>query len=127
MNKRVCACGCGTELPQDGKFEYVRGHKTKGDKPKRVCACGCGRPLVNRHPYIKGHNPDAKKTSARPRSPRNGKDYKASPPRNSVSRSAPKPNGIATLCVTEQHLDSFWMKLTLEEKANLFQRQLEGA
>jgi hypothetical protein len=80
MNKRVCACGCGTELPQDGKFEYVRGHKTKGDKPKRVCACGCGRPLVNRHPYIKGHNPDAKKTSARPRSPRNGKDYKASPP-----------------------------------------------
>jgi len=49
------------------------------------------------------------------------------PPRNSVSRPAPKSNGIATLCVTEQHLDSFWMRLTLEEKANLFQRQLEGA
>jgi hypothetical protein len=48
------------------------------------------------------------------------------PPTNSTSR-VPPTNGTAMIRVTEENLNSFWMKLSLEEKAVLFQRQLEGA
>jgi hypothetical protein len=119
MAKKLCACGCGTELKADSVWDYVKGHRTKPEKKKR-CACGCGTSLVNRHPYIKGHNPDEKKGAAAPGS-------KPTPPRNSAARVETPITGIATICVTEAHMDSFWSKLSLEEKANLFQRQLEGA
>jgi hypothetical protein len=52
---------------------------------------------------------------------------KLRPPRNSAARVETPATGIATICVTEAHMDNFWSKLSLEEKANLFQRQLEGA
>jgi hypothetical protein len=61
MAAKLCACGCGTELKEGSVWDYVRGHKTKAGKKQRLCECGCGAPLVNRHPYIKGHNPGATK------------------------------------------------------------------
>jgi hypothetical protein len=113
MATKQCQCGCGAEMPSDSKHAYLRGHKP--GKAKRLCACGCGTPLVNRHPFIKGHNPDAKKAKNKGAA-KTSKSHKAIWP----------PNGIATICVTEENLNSFWMRLSLEEKANLFQRQLEG-
>jgi hypothetical protein len=113
------------QVPTAGKDRQEEEERT-AMKPPRICQCKPGCTEIaksNASPYAKGHNPNLKKKAARLAA----RKSKASPPRNSVSRSAPKPNGIATLCVTEQHLDSFWMRLSLEEKANLFQRQLEGA
>jgi len=49
----------------------------------------------------------------------------ATPPRKSNSTPADGA-GAATLMVTEKHLDAFWSRLSLEEKTNLFQRQLDG-
>ncbi|HWF06781.1 MAG TPA: hypothetical protein VHA06_24035 [Candidatus Angelobacter sp.] len=121
---KVCKCGCGQEMPAASKWAYIKGHKpgVETKKKKRLCGCGCGTALVNRHPFIKGHKPDQNKTPrgsahrARP----------ASPPRKIVAKPEPLA-GIATICVTETNLDKFWMSLSLEEKANLFQRQLEGS
>jgi hypothetical protein len=124
---KQCACGCGQEVHPDSKWAYIKGHKPKPVKNKRLCACGCGTPLVNRHPYIKGHAPNQKKPRAKSHAPRTT----ATPPRKTVAKpvigvSTPA-TGVATICVTEQHMDHFWSKLSLEEKANLFQMQLEGA
>jgi hypothetical protein len=113
------------QVPTAGKDLQEEKERT-AMKPPRICQCKPGCTEIaksNSSIYAKGHNPNLKKKAARPAA----RKTKATPPRNSVSRSAPKPNGVATLCVTEQHLDSFWMRLSLEEKANLFQRQLEGA
>lgn len=82
---------------------------------KRICSCGCGTPLVNRHPYIKGHDKNAKP-----------KGFKPSPPRNSIAVRRNGDSAVATICVTEGHLDRFWQNRSLEEKAELFTRYLEG-
>jgi hypothetical protein len=123
METKLCACGCGTQLKPDSVWDYVRGHKTQAGKKKRLCGCGCGAPLVNRHPYIKGHNPGAtkgpKKADARKPHP--------TPPRNSSSKIEAPESGAATLHVTESHLNNFLLKLSLDEKTAIVQRHLEGA
>lgn len=35
MEKRFCACGCGTEMSESNNWDYARGHKTKGGKKKK--------------------------------------------------------------------------------------------
>jgi hypothetical protein len=89
---------------------------------------GCTKTLTraNKSGFCTKHFYDSVKKSkesaaaAAPRSQR-------TPPRNSTARVETPNNGIATICVTESHMDNFWSKLSLEEKATLFQRQLEGA
>ena len=94
-------------------------------KPPRLCICKPGCTEIaksNASPYAKGHNPNVMGT--RPK--RSSRKSKASPPRKTNAKRVPAKS-IATICVTEENLDSFWNRLSLEEKANLFQRQLEGA
>lgn len=88
---------------------------------RKVCACGTMLRKDNTDGVCKKCRKSGPKATASPHKP------KASPPRNLVSRPARPATGIATICVTEENLNAFWMKLSLEEKANLFQRQLEGA
>lgn len=95
-------------------------------KPPRICQCTPGCTEIaksNASPYAKGHNPNLKNKTARPAARRS----KASPPRKTNAKPAQPANGVATICVREEHLDNFWKKLPLEEKVNIFQRQLEGA
>lgn len=92
----------------------------------RICQCKPGCTEIaksNASPYAKGHNPNLKKKEARP----SARKSRATPPRKTIAKPAQQANGIATICVTSANLDAFWMRLSLEEKANLFQRQLEGA
>jgi len=95
---------------------------------RKKCACGTLLRKDNSDGVCKECRKAAKKAASRSgdAAPARPRKSKGSPPRNSVSRSAPKPNGVATLCVTEQHLDTFWSRLSLDEKTNLFQRQLDG-
>lgn len=123
---RLCSCGCGT--PLTNRHPYIKGHNKPKEDGQRVkqglCACGCGEPAKsNRSPYIKGHNPNAKRKTknAKPARP---VASTASSLRDSDS--TPRP-GVATICVTETNLDNFWSKLSLEEKAALYQQQLENA
>jgi hypothetical protein len=96
-------------------------------KELRLCACGCGEQTKsNRSPFIKGHNPKTKKKVS-PSAGKKRKTRRVSPPRKNNAKAIQPANGVATICVTEAHLDSFWMKLSLEEKAQIFTRQLEGA
>jgi hypothetical protein len=97
-------------------------------KPPRICACKPGCTEIaksNASPYAKGHNPNPKSKPAKRKKAQRGS--KATPPRNSTARVETPSTAIATICVTEAHMDTFWSKLSLEEKANVFQRQLEGA
>jgi len=32
MEPRLCKCGCGTEMPNTNKWEYLRGHKTSDNR-----------------------------------------------------------------------------------------------
>ena len=133
--ERVCSeTGCGRKLRRrdntTGKCVDHAGKHTKQtptagpvDVPrnaegKRVCACGCGTPLVNRHPYIKGHNQNQGAPA---------KGSRPSPPRNSIAVRRKGDSAVATICVTEEHLDRFWQNRSLEEKAELFTRYLEGS
>jgi hypothetical protein len=112
------------QVPTAGKD--LQEEKERTNMPPRLCQCKPGCTEIaksNASPYARGHNPNLKKKVARPAA----RKSKASPPRNSVSRSAPKPNGVATLCVSEEHLNNFLLKLSLEQKTNIVQRQLEGA
>lgn len=99
---------------------------------RKVCPCGTllrkdnsdGLCKVCRKAARKAGEPSPKVASKRGR-PRKSK---ATPPRNSTARvETPANGGIATICVTEAHMDNYWSKLSLEEKANVFQRQLESA
>lgn len=48
---------------------------------------------------------------------------------NNKGRTLPPRNGsaaVATICVTESNLDAFWARLSIEEKAEIFSRQLEA-
>jgi hypothetical protein len=119
MSKRLCACGCGEELSPEDKRSFLNGHKPS-EKAKRLCGCGCGTALVNRHPYIKGHNPDAKK-KATP-APHNGKDK-----RPVTIRGGQQSNGggaavhiplTVTVPLRGEHLDAMWGRLSLQEKAD---------
>jgi hypothetical protein len=91
----------------------------------RICPVeGCANKLNanNKSGFCAGHWYESQKS--KPAGARKSKP--ASPPRKIVAKPEPLA-GIATICVTETNLDAFWMRLSLEEKANLFQRQLEGA
>jgi hypothetical protein len=96
---------------------------------RKVCPCGTLLRKDNSDGLCKVCRKAAKtdaavnKPSAKRGRPRKSK---ATPPTNSTSR-VPPTNGTAMIRVTEENLNSFWMKLSLEEKAVLFQRQLEGA
>lgn len=90
--------------------------------PIRLCAReGCGKQLrsSNATGFCHKHWYDSKSKS-------DHRDNAPSPSRRSRP-SQSKDVGVATICVTEAHLDSFWAKLSLEEKAQIFERQLEGA
>jgi hypothetical protein len=93
----------------------------------RLCECGCGEiAKSNASPYAKGHNPNQNPaTEPHAGSPAKAARSKSTPPRK--LNSTPAPMGVATICVTETHLDNYWMKLSLDEKAAIFTRQLEGA
>jgi hypothetical protein len=101
MDPKLCACGCGEELNPGSPWNFKRGHK-----PKRNGAAATA--------------PAARKS-------------RVSPPRKSISKpAAPKAeSGVATICVSEKHLDAYWLKLSLEDKAAFVQShlelQLEGA
>ncbi len=101
---------------------------------RRSCACGTLLRKDNSDGVCKPCRKSARSTNAEPSNKR-GRPLKSqtTPPRNTVAKprkaeaKAATPGvGIATICVTEQHMDHFWSKLSLEEKANLFQLQLEG-
>ena len=96
------SCACGTLLRKDNSDGVCKECRNAGKKASDT-------------------NGNASPKRGRPRNPQ------PAPPRKSVSKPAQPANGIATICVTEANLNSFWMGLSLEEKANLFQRQLEGA
>jgi|GEM_PF-5299631 hypothetical protein len=105
--------------PQKEEENGMNKENTQVGSSRKRCACGCGQQTTtNRSPFVRGHNPDAKNFSGK---------SKSTPPRKIVATPVAQPSGIATICVTEANLDSFWSRLSLEEKANLFQRQLEGA
>ena len=91
---------------------------------KRTCAHPeCETPITqgNKSGYCTKHFYWSKKKSQTHGANRSAR--KASPPRKSIA----KPNGaVATICVTESNLDAFWAKLSIEEKADLFSKQLEA-
>jgi hypothetical protein len=129
------------EVPTAGKDRQEKKEITVKPTPDddnipRYCGRdGCTKTLTraNKSGFCTKHFYDSKKSGRAPGRPAtNGKaaaprGSKATPPRNPPARVETPENGIATICVTEDNLNSFWMKLSLEEKANLFQRQLEGA
>ena len=92
---------------------------------ERLCKCGCGTPLKSRWPFIKGHGKQpplhtrAKGKAARGKAA----DHPAARSR-AITRSG--NSAVATLCVSESHLDNYWMKLSLEEKTAIVQKHLEG-
>lgn len=106
--------------------DFMNSNDKKSEQ--RVCACGCGTPIWGRWPYIKGHgqNPP-RETGGRKSAKKTRAASRVSPPRKNAATPSPKPTGVAMICVSESHLDSFWAKLSLEEKAQIFERQLEGA
>jgi hypothetical protein len=124
---KLCACGCGQELKPGTTRTYKMGHKPKNGKPKRLCACGCGSPLVNRHPYIKGHN----KTAGAAAPAKRGRPRKSTdaPPQQTNGHAPILPpvallNGNGrehkVVCsVSELSMDRIWTRLTPEEKAQL--------
>jgi hypothetical protein len=109
--------------------------KTDEEIPRYCGRDGCTKTLTraNKSGFCTKHFYDSKKSGRAPGRPATNGDAaakrgsKATPPRNSAARVETPATGIATICVTEAHMDNFWSKLSLEEKANLFQRQLEGA
>lgn len=68
----------------------------------------------------------AEKDSAKPQQQEKERSEAMPEQKESVAPVAPA-NGTATIIVTEKHMDAFWSKLSLPEKAAIFQRQLEGA
>jgi hypothetical protein len=122
---RLCKCGCG-EIAKSNASPYAKGHKPnqKKNTESRVCSvAGCGKQLRADNksgictPHQKGMLAETK--------PSKVARSKSTPPRK--LNSTPAPVGVATISVTETHLDYFWSKLTLDEKATIFTRQLEGA
>jgi hypothetical protein len=107
---------------KEEKETVIPKHPIKSEKPPRLCGCGCGGELKGRWPFLKGHGaqPPVRTHKRQQRRRRS----ESTPPR----KTAAKPTtGIATICVTEANLDNFWSRLSLEEKAALYQLQLEGA
>ena len=91
----------------------------------RTCTCRPGCTEIaksNASPYAKGHNPNKKAKAKTKRVAR-----RASPTRKKAATRVKQNSGVATICVTETNLDNFWAKLSLEEKAALYQQQLENA
>lgn len=86
------------------------------EKTKRLCACGCGTALVNRHPYIKGHNPEAKK-KATP-APNNGKEKRPVAIRGGQVSNRNGDAATVTVGLQASHLDALWARLSLQEKAD---------
>ena len=117
------------EVPTAGKDRQEEKERTVKPNPDddnipRYCSVdGCTAKLkannktgrCSKHWYVK--KGDA------PKSPRS----KATPPRNSTARVETPANGVATLRVTESHLNDFILKLSLDEKTAIVQRHLEGA
>ena len=93
--------------------------KTKKGKPMpRFCSCGCGTELKGRWPYIKGHNkPSTKSTTPARRAV-------VRPPSKPVAKQRNGADAVANICVPETALDRFWSGLSVEEKAEIFVRQL---
>ena len=119
------------QVPTAGKNRHQEKERTTmrltDDERAKRKQCACGTLLRRDNPdgVCRDCRKAGKKAEAAANGPRNGRDHKATPPRKTNAKPA-RANGIATICVTETNLNAFWMKLSLEEKANLFQRQLEG-
>ena len=66
---------------------------------------------------------------AKPKSspPRKLKTKRGRPPKNGTSVTPLVREAVANICVPESALDAFWQKLSVEEKAELFVRQMQGA
>lgn len=78
------------------------------------------------HRYWAKKNPADGGSTSKGRKSSDGKP-KALPPRNSVaSNSENSSQAVATICVTEAHLNNFWSRLSLEEKAEIFTNQLRS-
>jgi hypothetical protein len=86
MSEKNCACGCGQTLKPDAKHPYLRGHKPKKEKGQRLCACGCGTALVNRHPFIKGHNANADRPAKKDKTTHHAAKVRSSPPPSTERR-----------------------------------------
>jgi hypothetical protein len=102
--------------------------KHDNDNPPVCSVEGCTTPLGKKnrtgrcapHYYVrKGKRGSSARRATPPR--------KLKTKRGRPASGAPKQDGVVTICVTETNLDNFWQKLSLEEKAELYQRQLEGA
>lgn len=90
---------------------------------EKICGReGCGKKLTaaNRSDFCTKHFYDSRRKTAGTAPARRG-------PKAATGKTAAPGCGVATICVTEDHLDNFWKKLSLEEKAELFTRQLQGA
>jgi hypothetical protein len=96
---------------------------------RKVCPCGTLLRKDNSDGLCKVCRKNAKKDASVNRPPaKRGRPRKskATPPRNSTARVETPANGVATLCVTETHLNNFLLKLSLDEKTSIVQRHLEG-
>jgi len=54
----------GTTSSREKQPQEIQNNPRKEKRMPRFCACGCGNPVVNRHPYLKGHNPAGKQPKA---------------------------------------------------------------
>jgi hypothetical protein len=124
---RLCKCGCGG-IAKSNRSPYAKGHQPNRETTPqpRVCSVqGCGKKL--RSDNKTGVCTPHQQGMIAGTTPSKAARSKSTPPRKSNSTPAPAPVGVATICVTETHLDYFWSKLSLDEKAAIFTRQLEGA
>lgn len=101
---------------------------TTGATGERMCGKpGCGKKIgpTNRSGFCQSHFYLSTLTGARrgrPKATTGSRRSEPTPPR----KTAAKATGVVTICVTEANLNNFWNALSLEEKAELYQRQLEG-
>jgi hypothetical protein len=111
LGKRICA---NTECGAD--FSPLR-------KDSSCCSKKCGQRVA----YLKAHGGAPKRNLSRAEkaSPAksNGGGRRSALPREIPDTPAA---GVATICVQEIHLDAFWQKLPLEDKANIFSTWLAG-
>lgn len=109
---KLCSV-CGEPLNSNN----TTGVHTRCAQPAKKCSV-CNKPLRSDSPgdtharCVKGK---AARAITRSQTP---------PPRKTAAKPAA---GVAMICVTEANLDNFWAKLSLDEKAAIFARQLEGA
>ena len=97
-------------------------------EPRKCAHEGCEKKLIarNKSGFCTEHFYDSKRKSSTTGSSRHAARKTVAKRGRKPRAQEPAKSGIATICVSEAHLDNFWSKLSLDEKAEIFTRQLEG-